>query len=180
MNVKIRKLSEHARIPTYGTVGAAAFDLYAAEDVIIAPGETVKVPLGFAVEIPDGFEMQIRPRSGVSLNTKLRVANAPGTIDSDYRGEAAVIVDNIAKGREKYGISSYYTVRGINGLTYQADGERYEDGTYIIRRGDRIAQAVIVPVPKVTFEVVDEELTQTERGAGGFGSTGTGTEVSAE
>lgn len=142
MEVKIKKVRPHADIPQYATDGAAGFDLVAAEDVVISPDETKIVPTGIAVELPPGYEMQIRPRSGVSLKTKLRVANAPGTVDSDYRGEIGIIVDNTS------------------------DSE-----TKVVKRGTRIAQGVIQRVERAEFVVCDE-LTETARGDGGFGSTG--------
>ncbi|GIQ63676.1 hypothetical protein PACILC2_22440 [Paenibacillus cisolokensis] len=185
INVKVRKLSEHARIPTYTTPGAAGFDLYAVEDVIIAPGETKLVRTGLAFEIPPGYEMQLRPRSGISLNTKLRVANAPATIDSDFRGEVGVIIENIAK--PDYGVF----ISDIDGEypleIYERHGEvfdisnevsteipcgEYPHISYLIRRGDRICQGVIAPVIRAEFTVT-AELSDTQRGAGGFGSTGT-------
>jgi len=163
--VKIRRLSPHARIPTYGTAGAAAFDLYAATDVIIAPGETTKVPLGFAVEIPDGYGMFIVPRSGISLNTRLRVANSPGVVDRDFTGEVAVLLE-AAEGDLIMNYAKY-----VDGNFASFEG-RPVLGAYVIRRGDRIAQALILPIPRVSFMETDEELTETERGDGGFGSTG--------
>ncbi|MBJ6364183.1 dUTP diphosphatase [Paenibacillus sp. GCM10012307] len=171
MNVKIHRLSENARTPTYGSEVAAAFDLYAAADVIVAPGETAKIPLGFAVEIPDGYEMQIRPRSGITLKTKLRVANAPGTIDADYRGEVAVIFDNIAPESE---FDDAYPCRLDGWVDSAYKGESCAYHTYNIYVGDRIAQAVILPVPRVSFEEVSaaSELSDTTRGDGGFGSSG--------
>ena len=107
----------------------------------IEPGETKLLQTGLKFEIPHGFELQIRPRSGLSLKTKLRVANAPGTIDSDYRGEVAVIMTNTGK------------------------------ETVTINHGDRIAQAVLSPVYQMEFVECDD-LLETERGNGGFGSTG--------
>lgn len=177
LNVKIRKVRPHAVVPTYGTAGAACFDLYAAEDVIIAPGDTAAVPVGFAVELPDGYEMQIRPRSGISLKTKLRVANSPGCVDSDFRGEVAVIFDNIFETLyEKDGTPAFTdvvaTLDGKNDDITFAKTHAFVSGTVHIRRGERIAQAAVVPIPRVSFVEVDEELTQTERGAGGFGHTG--------
>ena len=83
-------------MPAYATDGSAGFDLVAAEDVLISPGETVIVPTGLSVELPDGYEMQVRPRSGISVKTKLRVQL--GTVDSDFRGEIGVIVDNTHSG----------------------------------------------------------------------------------
>ncbi len=93
MNVNIKRLSPDAQIPAYAHATDAGFDLVASEDVIIEPGWAELVPTGLAFEIPKGYEMQIRPRSGITLNTRLRVQL--GTVDSGYRGEVGVIVDNI-------------------------------------------------------------------------------------
>jgi dUTP pyrophosphatase len=158
MKVKIRRLNPDAKIPKYATSGSAGFDLTAIEDVFIAYGKTAVVKTGIAIEIEPGYEMQIRPRSGTSLKSPIRIANAPGTIDSDYRGEIGIIVEN----------SSPATILApvfgaVNGVI---DGE-----AIIIKRGDRIAQGVICPVIQVEFEEV-ESLSDTVRGSGGFGSTG--------
>lgn len=158
LNVKIKALHADAVIPRYATEGSAGFDLVAVEDIIIEPGETKLIRTGLAFELPSGYELQIRPRSGVTLKTKLRVQL--GTVDSDYRGEVGVIVDNIDK--------------PINGFDYNYDGRigNITHGEVItINRGDRIAQGVINAVPQAKFNVVDE-LNDTERGNGGFGSTG--------
>mgnify|MGYP000884084635 CR=1 FL=1 len=141
IDVKIKKLHPDAIIPTYGSKYAAGFDFYALEDIVILPGETNLVKTGIAMAIPEGYEIQVRPRSGMSLNTSFRVANAPGTIDSDYRGECCVIGNNI----------------GI--------------APYVITKGSRIAQGVLSKIPQANFQVV-EDLNDTERGQGGFGSTG--------
>lgn len=166
MNIKIKRLNADAVIPKYAHEGDAGFDLVATEDTIVEPGETVKVPTGLAFEIPPGYEMQVRPRSGVTLKTKLRIQL--GTVDACYRGEIGVIVDNIAP-RESYGIGYYI---GIDGEP-RTDIDGYEGycDTYIIRKGDRIAQAIIAPVAHATFIEVDS-LGDTDRGDGGFGSTG--------
>lgn len=124
MKVKVVQLRENATIPVRATEGASGYDLYATEHIIIPAGETKKIPLGLAFEIPLGLEMQIRPRSGMSLKTKLRISNSPGTIDSDYRGEVAVLIDNIGK----------------------------ED--HLIKAGQRFAQAVFCPVVYPEFEIV--------------------------
>lgn len=163
--VKIKRLHPDAVIPQYATDHAAGFDLVAVEDVVIEPGETKLIPLGFAVEIPEGFEMQIRPRSGVSLLTKLRVANSPGTIDGDYRGEVKVIVDNIS--RDDWSNAA----RRLDNSYDESTRGKCAAGSYIIRKGDRICQGLIAPVYHADFIVVDE-LGETERGHGGFGSTG--------
>ncbi|MEV2675606.1 deoxyuridine 5'-triphosphate nucleotidohydrolase, partial [Paenibacillus larvae] len=94
MEVKIKKLHPDAVIPEYATAGAAGFDLVALEDVIIEPGDVKTIRTGLAFEIPVGYELQIRPRSGVSLKTKLRQPNSVGTIDSDYRGEVQLMFEN--------------------------------------------------------------------------------------
>lgn len=140
MKVKIEKLNGYAITPEYQSEGACGFDLHATENKIVDRGSTVTVGTGLAFAIPDGFEMQIRPRSGLSLKTGLRVANAPGTVDCDYRGEVKIIIHNSSNKAEQINI------------------------------GDRIAQAVVAPFKRVTFE--EEPLNGTERGENGFGSTG--------
>jgi dUTP pyrophosphatase len=140
MNVKIR-LENGAQTPQYATKGSAGFDIAANEEVIINSGETTLVSTGLFVEVPEGYELQIRPRSGTSLKTGIRIANAPGTIDSDYRGEVKLIVSNMSPSALK------------------------------VQIGDRIAQGVLQAVTQASFQV-EEELSSTERGAGGFGSTG--------
>lgn len=142
MKIKIKKIHEDAVIPKYQKEGDAGFDLYAVEDAIIHASQTKVIKTGLKMAIPDGYEIQIRPRSGLSLNTGLRVANSPGTIDSGYRGEVGVIMHNVNDYDEE-----------------------------IICKGDRIAQGVLKKVPIAEFEEV-EELDDTERGEGGFGHTG--------
>lgn len=127
-------------LPAYATVGSVGLDLCAAEDVVLEPLERKLVPTGLGVEIPEGFEGQVRPRSGLALKHGLALVNAPGTIDSDYRGELGVILINLGR------------------------------AVVELHKGDRIAQLVICPVARV--EVVEGDLTSTERGEGGFGSTG--------
>jgi dUTP pyrophosphatase len=190
VQVKVKKLHPDAVIPKYSYVNDAGFDLVAVEDVIIAPGETKKVPIGLAFAIPPGYELQIRPRSGISRKTKLRVSNAPGTVDAGYRGEVCVLVDNIASieltldndcdiDGELLGYvlatEMYHTAKTVDGkqisIRELAIPDAVPEETYIIRKGDRIAQGVIAPVYQAQFEMVDE-LDETERGTGGFGSTG--------
>ena len=140
--LKIKRLHPDAVIPAYQSEGAAGFDLHAVENVEAPSGKTVLVKTGLAVEVPLGYELQIRPRSGVSLKTGIMVKNSPGTIDSDYRGEVCIIIYN--------------------------NGERF--GHYI-NKGDRIAQAVLKRVERAAIQEV-EELSTTGRGTGGLGSTG--------
>jgi len=182
VNVKIQRLNEEAVIPKYAREGDAGFDLIATEDVIIEPGETKLVPTGLAFEIPPGYEMQIRPRSGVTLKTKLRVQL--GTVDSGYRGEIGVIVDNIAS---RGSFPKYYEIKyeHIDGTSTEVPKHIREDKfhgdyveydgvprkTYLIRKGDRIAQAVIAPFETCHF-VDAEKLAESQRGAGAFGHSG--------
>jgi len=146
-NIKIIDEDETAlELPKYAHMGDAGMDLIARMDVTIQPGETELVPTGLCVQLPsDEYELQVRPRSGLSLKTSLRVANAPGTIDSNYRGEIKVIMDNISRDKPEY-----------------------------IKVGDRIAQLVLAKVGRIEWLEVDsqDELTDTNRGVGGFGSTG--------
>jgi dUTP pyrophosphatase len=141
MVLKVKKLQDNAVIPQYQTKEAAGFDLHAIEDVVIKPGERKLIGTGLAFEIEFGYEVQIRPRSGLAFKHGITVLNTPGTIDSDYRGEIKVLLIN--HGRE----------------------------SFEIKKGERIAQAVIAPVVQAEISEV-EELGDTERGAGGFGSTG--------
>lgn len=178
LNVKIKRLNEGAVIPKYAREGDAGFDLVAVEDTIVNPGATVLVSTGLAFEIPTGYEMQIRPRSGVTVKTKLRVQL--GTVDSGYRGEIKVIVDNIAP--QQYGSTNYVLIDG----SYQETPRRIIDdkhhgeyldvdkinyNTYIIRKGDRIAQAILAPFETAHF-VDAEELEESMRGGQCFGSSG--------
>ncbi len=159
MNIYIEKISEDAVMPFYAHEGDAGMDLCANEDVMIAPGETKLVPTGLKMAIPVGYEVQIRPRSGISLKTKLRVANAPGTIDSGYRGEVCVIMDNISDPKT-----------AENRITIEDKGQQ---GTYLIKKGNRIAQMVIASVEKgEIIECQNVESIDSDRGVGGFGSSG--------
>lgn len=137
----VTRLDPRAEIPRYASAEAAGLDLAALEPVDVPAGRWVKVRTGLAVEIEPGYEGQVRPRSGLAVAHGVTVLNAPGTIDSDYRGEVAVALINHG-------------------------GE-----TFHVERGDRVAQLVIAPVTRVVVEEVFG-LASSERGAGGFGSTG--------
>ncbi|MGZ7151905.1 dUTP diphosphatase [Bacillus sp. BC08] len=144
LRVKIKRLRD-VELPKYARPGDSGFDLVAAEDTIIWPGETKVVQTGLAFEIPPRYELQVRPRSGMTRNTKLRVIL--GTVDSGYRGEVGVLVDNIEIPKA---------------ANMQAS---------VIEKGTRIAQGVIAPVETANFVEVDE-LSESKRGSYGFGSTG--------
>lgn len=141
--IKVKSLDVSVPLPAYATSGSAGLDLYAAvpAPVLLQPSSRALIPCGFALELPEGYEAQIRPRSGLALKFGITVANAPGTVDSDYRGEVKVILINLS------------------------------DKPYTVEPGHRIAQMVIARVERAVLEPADT-LDATERGAGGFGSTG--------
>lgn len=139
--VQIKKLRDDAHVPAYQTEEAAGFDLHSVEDYLLHPGERALVKTGLSMALSAGYELQIRPRSGLAFKHGITVLNAPGTVDSDYRGEIMVLLIN--HGREEFPI----------------------------KKGERIAQGVVKEVIQAAFEEVDE-LSETVRGAGGFGSTG--------
>ena len=169
--VGFKRLTESATIPTKAHATDSGFDLYAADDVIIEPGETAVVPTGIAVQLPEGMEAQVRPRSGVTSKTKLRVQL--GTIDNDYRGDIGVIVDNVnrfsgATIGEDSGMFRCLAVKdGSINVAQEVDAL-----AYAIRKGDRIAQLVVQYLPQVSAVEIDGDLTETGRGSGGFGSSG--------
>lgn len=163
---------EGIELPFYANKNDAGMDIRAAEDVSIAPGQTVVVRTGLKVAIPEGYEIQIRPRSGLSLKTPLRVANTPGTIDAGYRDEIGVIMTNTSR--------DYHWVR-TGGETVCArlkpsdntfDISGRDNGWYVIRKGDRIAQMVLCKVCKTDFVIVDDINSIDGDRGGGFGSTG--------
>jgi len=142
MSVTIKvKAAEGIVLPAYATPGSSGLDIRANESVSIKPGDHHAVTTGLFVEIPEGYEAQIRPRSGLAFKNGVTVLNAPGTIDSDYRGEIKVILVNLG------------------------------DVNFVVEPGDRIAQMVIAPVTRAEMVRV-EELNDTQRAGGGFGSTG--------
>jgi dUTP pyrophosphatase len=162
VEVFVEVCREGAILPKYANPGDAGMDVYAAEEVTIMPGETVVVPTGLKLAIPEGYEIQVRPRSGLSLKTPLRIPNSPGTIDSGYRDELGIIVNN----------SSVVNDNQKSGEKYTLDEKGNKKGAYIVRKGDRIAQIVLQVVPKMVLTKVDSvKSIGTDRG-GGFGSTG--------
>jgi dUTP pyrophosphatase len=145
VEIAVRRLpgTDDVPLPAYQTALAAGMDLHAAvtAPLAIAPGRVAAVPCGFAMALPPGYEAQVRPRSGLAAKHAVTVANAPGTIDADYRGEVQVLLLNL--GAEPFTVT----------------------------RGMRIAQLVVAPVTRAAWREV-ADLPATERGAGGFGSTG--------
>lgn len=130
-------------LPRYHSEYASGVDVAAAvsELLVLSPGQVELIPTGFSVAIPLGYELQVRPRSGIAIRHGVTVVNSPGTIDADYRGEVRIGLINL--GRE----------------------------SFLVNRGDRIAQLVLAPVVRIEFEVV-AKLDNTRRGDGGFGHTG--------
>jgi len=152
---------EGAVLPKYARPGDAGMDVCAAEEVIIRPGETVIIPTGLKLAIPEGYEIQVRPRSGISYRTPLRLSNSPGTIDSGYRDELGIIMTNTSP------VCCCDEER-----TFSIDSKGNEEGTYIIRKGDRVAQIVLQKVPRMRFTVVESVSDIGNDRGGGFGSTG--------
>ena len=143
VKILIKRLNSKVKLPIYKTDGSSGMDLMAfiEEPIFIMPQKSKLIPTGLSLAIPNNTEVQIRPRSGLAAKNNISILNTPGTIDSDYRGELKVILYN------------------------------HGDKEFIVKNGDRIAQMVLVPIIKATFEEV-ESLPETIRGEGGFGSTG--------
>ena len=142
MRMRVRRLDPGLPLPSYARPGDAGRDLFAADAVVLKPGERAVVPTGIAVEIPEGYAGFVHARSGRALREGLALVNAPGLIDSGYRGEIKVILVNLDP-----------------------------DAPVHVERGDKVAQLVVQPV--VQAELVEAgDLDASERGAGGFGSTG--------
>lgn len=145
MRIAVQRLAPDLPLPAYASAGSAGLDLLAAVDreIVLPPGGIAAIPSGIALALPDGYEAQVRPRSGLALRHGVTVLNAPGTIDSDYRGEVAAILINHGK------------------------------SAFSITRGMKIAQLVIAAHVRAQWQETSR-LDETARGAGGFGSTGTG------
>lgn len=165
IQIPIELCHPNAKIPAYAKPGDAGMDIYALEDFEVAPGERKIIKTGLKVAIPRGYELQVRPRSGTSVKTALRVANTPGTIDSGYRDEIGVIIENIEP--------------KIKDIDYDFD----DNGNIIIKsvlhgsvfnvgKGERFAQLVLNEVPSAAFYPVESVAQIGENRGGGFGSTG--------
>ncbi len=141
IDVAVRRLRPDARLPEQAYEGDAGLDLAACEEAVLAPGERAVVPTGVAVEIPDGYAGFVQPRSGLAARHGIGIVNAPGLIDSGYRGEIRVVLINTDR-----------------------------EEPFVVRPGMRIAQLVVAPVAAARLVEVDE-LTASDRGARGFGSS---------
>ena len=141
MTLRFRKIHPDAVLPSYAHPSDAGMDVRSVSDLTIAPGGRALVPTGLVMLLPPMYEAQVRPRSGLALKSGVTVLNAPGTIDSGYRGEIGVILAN------------------------------FGEADFQVKKGDKIAQIVIAPVTQP--EIVETaEVDETDRGSGGFGSTG--------
>lgn len=165
------ELEEGLEVPKYTHIGDAGIDIRALEDYEILPGETKLIKTGIKIAIPQGYEMQVRPRSGLSLKTKMRVANTPGTIDSNYRGEVGIIIDNIEPPIKDI---TYESVLNEDGTIKELNVTSILHGAPChIQKGDRIAQLVLSEVPLAHFYQVENiGIFDSERGEDGFGSSG--------
>lgn len=152
---------DRARVPEYAHLSDSGMDVFALEDIVIKPGETVLVPTGIKMALPLGYEIQVRPKSGRALKTKLRVANTPGSIDAGYRDEIKVIIENIDA--------------PIKDITLDEEGKvtsiKYGD-SYSIGKGEKFAQLVLCSINKATLYLADSVASLGENRGGGFGSTG--------
>lgn len=142
INVNVKKIIDNAKIPIKAHEDDAGFDLFSIEECTIAPHEYKLIKTGIALELPKGTEAQIRPRSGLALKNGITVLNSPGTIDAGYRGEIGVILIN------------------------------HSTSTFHVEKHMKIAQMVIQSLPEVKLNLTDTELNSSDRGQGGFGSTG--------
>lgn len=158
---------EKAKEPAYAHVTDSGMDVFALEDITLAPGEQKIISIGIKVAIPAGYELQVRPKSGISAKTKLRIANAPGTIDAGYRDEIGIIVENVEPPIKdiQYDFNEDGSVN-INSMSI------IHGSSYTIGEGQKIAQLVLAEVPKVTLLKVEKVSDIGEDRGGGFGSTG--------
>jgi dUTP pyrophosphatase len=169
ITIPIELCREDAKLPTYATDGSAAMDIYSPEEYIINPGECIIIPTGLKVNIPIGYALLIQPRSGMSRKTKLRVANTPGLIDSDYHEEIGVIIENIEPPLLDTELDAdtgeFFGNQPMLGNLY--------GNCYTIGKGERFAQMRLVEVPLVNWLQVNSLGTFENDHGAGFGSTGT-------
>ncbi len=176
IQVPIELCHPDAKIPQYAHIDDSGLDIYALDDYTIAPGETKLIPTGFKVALPPGYELQVRPKSGRSLKTKLRIANTPGTIDAGYRDEVGIIVENVdppiraIHPRERI-LEDIHGAKIAEQLPITS-GDIEFGQSYTIGKGEKFAQLVLSEVPKVAFFRVESVNEIGDNRNGGFGSTG--------
>lgn len=165
VTIQVEKCSEDTKIPTYARVGDAGMDIYSTEEVTLAPGEKKLIGTGIKIAIPEGYEIEIVPKSGIALKTGLKVSNSPATIDSGYRDEIKVIVEN-----------SEPSIKDIE-YTFDNNGNPViksilHGKSYTIEKGQKIAQIILKEVPMINFQEVKNISEISGDRGGGFGSTG--------
>lgn len=165
VTIQVEKCSEDTKIPTYARIGDAGMDIYSTEEITLAPGEKKLIGTGIKVAIPEGYEIEVVPKSGIALRTGLKVSNSPGTIDSGYRDEIKVIVEN--------------SEPSIKDIEYTFDDNRnpviksiLHGKSYTIEKGQKIAQIILKEVPMINFQEVKNISEISGNRGGGFGSTG--------
>lgn len=165
VTIQVEKCSEDTKIPTYARVGDAGMDIYSTEEITLAPGEKKLIGTGIKVAIPEGYEIEVVPKSGIALRTGLKVSNSPGTIDSGYRDEIKVIIEN--------------SEPSIKDIEYTFDNNRnpviksiLHGKSYTIEKGQKIAQIILKEVPMINFQEVKNISEISGNRGGGFGSTG--------
>lgn len=165
LQLPMEKIHKDAIVPTYANPGDSGMDLYALDDYTIKPGEVVLIPTGWKMAIPKGYEIQLRPKSGRALKTKLRLPNSPGTIDEGYRDELCVIIENVDP--------------PIRDIEYHFDENQnividsiLHGRDYYIGKGEKFCQMVLQEVPKASIQIVPNILEYGGDRGGGFGSTG--------
>lgn len=161
IQIPIELCNENAKLPTYATDGSAAMDVYSTGDYTINPGETILIPLGIKTTIPSGYALLIHPRSGLSAKTKIRIPNTVAIIDSDYRGEICVEIENI----------SSHIIGSKTGENGEVIAPLY-GSSFTISKGERFAQMRLVEVPMINWIEVDSIGTFDNNHGKGFGSTG--------
>lgn len=163
IDVYVEVIREGVKLPCYANPYDAGMDVCAADDIIIEPGQTIIIPTGLKFAIPEGYEIQVRPRSGISLKTPLRISNSPGTIDAGYRDELGIIMNNS---------SPEISIENMSEDYLTLDNKGNQKGTYIVRKGERVAQLVLTQVPRMNLKIVDSVKEIGDDRGGGFGSTG--------
>lgn len=177
VKVAFKPLSEDLEAPFYRHRGDAGMDVCAADDYLIMPGQTVLISTNLAVELPEGYELQVRPRSGLSLKTNLIIANSPGTIDAGFRDEIKIIVHNnsdlsLALHTAEKAAPEVEKIHSELGevCVYDPDVKDAPHGAYKINRGDRIAQIVLAPIYQLIW-CESDDVVEFDR-KGGFGHSG--------
>lgn len=171
MEIKFKHTMGGLKTPKYATEKSSCFDIYAAEDAVIKPSQMVSVKTGLIFEPEEGYGIMMYPRSGISAKTSLRFANSVGVIDNDYRGEVQVLLENVMPLPLRQNLVPAYQL--VDGTMIDGDYSYgyLPEGTIVVKRGDRIAQAMPIKIEKADL-IRATEVSETKRGKGGFGSTG--------